>query len=52
MAECFHHWCGICQIRIYMQRHYGIVLDYKSCPYTCKYAEAMREYECNNKEWA
>ena len=42
MVECIHHWCGICQIRIYFQRHYNIWLDYKNCPYTCKYAEEMR----------
>lgn len=41
--EDYNHCCWNCQIRIYIQRHYGIWLDYKNCPYTCKYAEEMRE---------
>ena len=41
MAE-FVHWCGNCQIRIYVERHYGKRLDWTDCPYTCEYATAMR----------
>lgn len=40
----YKHWCGNCQIRIYEQRHYGIALTWKDCPYTCEYATAMRCY--------
>ena len=39
------HWCGSCQLRIYFARHYDIHLDWKDCPYTCKYKEEMRELE-------
>lgn len=38
----YKHWCGNCQIRIYVQRHYGRILTWKDCPYTCEYATAMR----------
>lgn len=38
----YKHWCGNCQIRIYIQRHEGIVLNWRDCPYTCEYATAMR----------
>ena len=38
----YNHWCGNCQIRIYIQRHYGRTLNWKDCPYTCEYAVAMR----------
>ena len=45
MAE-FVHWCGNCQIRVYIQRHEGIILDWHNCPYTCEYATQMR---CSTK---
>lgn len=38
----YKHWCGNCQIRIYIQRHYGEILTWQNCPYTCEYATAMR----------
>ena len=38
----FAHWCGNCQIRIYVERHYGIRLSYQDCPYTCEYGTKMR----------
>lgn len=38
----YKHWCGNCQIRIYIQRHYGEILTWQDCPYTCEYATAMR----------
>lgn len=38
----YKHWCGNCQIRIYIQRHYGITLTWQDCPYACEYAMAMR----------
>ena len=38
----FEHWCGNCQIRVYVQRHYGKDLTWSDCPYTCEYAAAMR----------
>ena len=38
----YNHWCGNCQIRIYVQRHYGMILTWQDCPYTCEYATAMR----------
>lgn len=38
----FMHWCGNCQIRIYIQRHYGKDLNWQDCPYTCEYATTMR----------
>lgn len=38
----FEHWCDTCQIRVYIQRHDGEVLNWQSCPFTCEYAEAMR----------
>ena len=41
MSE-YEHWCGNCQIRIYVQRHYGNILTWHDCPYTCEYATAMR----------
>ena len=41
MAE-FVHWCGNCQIRVYILRHYGKRLNWQDCPYTCEYAAAMR----------
>lgn len=41
MSE-FVHWCGNCQIRIYIQRHNGITLTWQNCPYVCEYATAMR----------
>ena len=54
MAD-FKHWCGNCQIRVYVQRHYGKTLTWADCPYTCEYAIAMRcSTECGNEteqEW-
>ena len=41
MSE-FKHWCGNCQIRVYIQRHYGRTLTWQDCPYVCEYATAMR----------
>lgn len=41
MAE-YKHWCGNCQIRVYIERHYGKRLSWQDCPYTCEYAVAMR----------
>lgn len=41
MSE-FKHWCGNCQIRVYIRRHYGCDLTWADCPYTCEYAAAMR----------
>ena len=38
----YKHWCGNCQIRIYIQRHYGSILTWQNCPYTCEYSTAMR----------
>lgn len=38
----YKHWCGNCQIRVYVQRHYGNLLRWQDCPYTCEYATAMR----------
>ena len=38
----FKHWCGNCQIRVYIQRHYGNLLSWQDCPYVCEYATAMR----------
>lgn len=45
MSESMHeykHWCGNCQIRVYIQRHYGNRLSWQDCPYACEYATAMR----------
>ena len=42
MTTEFEHWCGNCQIRIYVERHYGIRLSYQDCPYNCKYGTKMR----------
>lgn len=36
------HWCGNCQIRVYVERHYDKRLSWEDCPYTCEYAAAMR----------
>lgn len=41
MSE-YKHWCGNCQIKIYVQRHCGRILTWQDCPYTCEYAIAMR----------
>lgn len=41
MAE-FVHWCGNCQIRIYIERHYGTRLNWVNCSYMCDYATKMR----------
>ena len=38
----YKHWCGNCQIKIYVQRHSGRILTWQDCPYTCEYATAMR----------
>lgn len=48
MSE-YKHWCGNCQIRIYIQRHYGIDLDWRDCPYTCEYATTMRSEKCRDR---
>ena len=40
--QVYKHWCGNCQIRIYVERHYGTRLTWQDCPYTCEYATAMR----------
>lgn len=40
MSE-YVHWCGNCQIRIYIERHYGKRLSWEDCPYVCKYKTAM-----------
>ena len=37
----FVHWCGNCQIRIYIERHYGKRLSWVDCPYVCKYKDNM-----------
>lgn len=44
MSE-YRHWCGTCPIRIYIQRHYGRILTWQDCPYTCAYAESMRRFQ-------
>lgn len=41
MSE-FKYWCGNCQIKIYIQRHYGRILTWQDCPYVCEYATAVR----------
>ena len=41
----YKHWCGVCQIRIYIERHFGVRLTWKDCPYVCKYADEMRKLE-------
>ena len=46
MKHEFIHWCGNCQIRVYIQRHYEKDLNWHDCPYTCEYASAMR---CSTK---
>ena len=38
----YSHWCGNCQIKIYVLRHYGKELSWKDCPYSCEYGYAMR----------
>ena len=38
----YKHWCGNCQIRVYIERHYDKRLSWKDCPYTCEYSTAMR----------
>ena len=45
MSE-FKYWCGNCQIRVYDQQHYGKLLSWQDCPYTCEYGTAMR---CSTK---
>lgn len=46
----FQHFCGTCQIRVYIQRHYGILLDTKNCPYTCDYKDTVRKAEKDEEE--
>lgn len=41
MSE-FVHWCGNCQIRIDVRRHYGRDINWQDCPYVCEYATARR----------
>ena len=38
----YNHWCGNCQIRIYVFRHCGKVLSWQNCQYSCEYGYAMR----------
>ena len=38
----YSHWCGNCQIKIYVLRHYGKELSWQDCPYSCEYGYAMR----------
>lgn len=46
----YQHHCGTCQIRVYMQRHHGVWLNTKNCPYTCDYKDEMREFIRKSKE--
>lgn len=46
----FKHWCGNCQIRIYIQRHYGKILTWQDCPYVCEYATAVRKTIRNSQD--
>lgn len=39
----YKHWCGVCQLREYYRRYYGINLTWVDCPYYCPYAEEMRK---------
>ena len=43
MSE-FVHWCGNCQIRVYIRRHYDYDFNWQNCPYVCEYATQMREW--------
>lgn len=43
MSE-FAHWCGNCQIRVYIRRHYDYEINWQNCPYVCKYADQMRDW--------
>lgn len=42
----FLHWCGNCQIRVYVRRHYGYDINWQTCPYVCEYAVQRR---CSTK---
>lgn len=42
MPSEIEHWCGNCQIRIYIRRHCNKDIDWQDCPYTCEYATDMR----------
>ena len=44
----YSHWCGNCQIKIYVFRHGGKVLSWQDCLYTCEYKDAMRNSIKNN----
>lgn len=41
MSE-FVHWCGNCQIRVYIRRRYGYDIDWQNCPYVCEYSAQRR----------
>lgn len=49
MSE-FIHWCGNCQIRIYIERHYGKRLNYQICPYVCEYKTEMTKMDNDKNE--
>lgn len=44
MKDKFVPWCGNCQIRVYIRRHYDYDFNWKNCPYVCEYADQMREW--------
>lgn len=48
----YKHWCGNCQIRVYIERHYDKRLSWEDCPYTCEYAAAMRCSAQNGRGYA
>ena len=48
----YKHWCGNCQIRVYIERHYDKRLSWEECPYTCEYAAAMRCSAQNGRGYA
>lgn len=48
----YKHWCGNCQIRVYIERHYGVRLSWEDCPYTCEYSTAMRCSAQNGRGYA
>ena len=48
----YKHWCGNCQIRVYIERHYGKRLSWEDCPYNCEYAAAMRCSSQNDRGYA
>ena len=48
----YKYWCGNCQIRVYIERHYNKQLNWEDCPYTCEYATVMRYSAQNGREYA